>query len=149
LGPEILRHFLFADIISLKTIASAVLRFRQPLVFRVRFAYGTKGDIDRAIAKLDRAIKLDPDDASAYFDRGAAYRHKGDYELAVGDFETAVNLLHNSDPLKVRARARIVGMQKKIASAKAKAAVPTLLDNWTNCKQKNRITVGHSDWMME
>ncbi|EDM70678.1 hypothetical protein RAZWK3B_14813 [Roseobacter sp. AzwK-3b] len=35
-GPEIFRHFFLADIISLKTMARAVLRFRQPLVFRVR-----------------------------------------------------------------------------------------------------------------
>jgi len=36
-GPEIFRHFFFADIINLNTMASAVLRFRQLLVFRVRF----------------------------------------------------------------------------------------------------------------
>ena len=35
-GAEILRHFFLADIISLKTMARAVLRLRQPLVFRVR-----------------------------------------------------------------------------------------------------------------
>ena len=33
---EIFRHFFLADIISLKTMARAVLRFRQPLVFRLR-----------------------------------------------------------------------------------------------------------------
>lgn len=36
-GPEILRHFFLADIISRKTMARAVFRFRHPLVFRVRF----------------------------------------------------------------------------------------------------------------
>ena len=36
-GPEIRRHFLLADIISLKTMMRTVLRFRQPLVFLVRF----------------------------------------------------------------------------------------------------------------
>ena len=36
-GPEIFRHFFLADIVSLKAMARAVLRFRQPLVFRVRF----------------------------------------------------------------------------------------------------------------
>ncbi len=35
-GPEIFRHFFLADIINLKTMARAVLRFRQPLVLRVR-----------------------------------------------------------------------------------------------------------------
>ena len=34
--PEIRRHFPLADIISLKTMAGAVLRLRQPRVFRVR-----------------------------------------------------------------------------------------------------------------
>lgn len=36
-GPEIFRHFFLADIISLKTMAGAVFRFRHPLVLRVRF----------------------------------------------------------------------------------------------------------------
>ena len=35
-GADIFRHFFLADIISLKTMARAVLRLRQPLVFRVR-----------------------------------------------------------------------------------------------------------------
>ena len=35
-GPEIFRHFFLADIINLKTMARAVLRFKQPLVFLVR-----------------------------------------------------------------------------------------------------------------
>ena len=33
--PSSLRHFALADKISLKTMASAVLRLRQPLVFTV------------------------------------------------------------------------------------------------------------------
>jgi len=35
-GPEIFRHFFLADIINLKTMIWAVVRFRHPLVFRVR-----------------------------------------------------------------------------------------------------------------
>ena len=35
-GPEIFRHFFLADIINRKTMERAVLRLRQPLVFRVR-----------------------------------------------------------------------------------------------------------------
>jgi len=33
---EIFRHFFLADIISLKTMSRAVLRFGQPVVFRVQ-----------------------------------------------------------------------------------------------------------------
>jgi hypothetical protein len=45
-------------------------------------AYLAKADYDRAIADLDRAIKLDPKFALPYYARGSAYLSKGDYDLS-------------------------------------------------------------------
>jgi len=47
---------------------------------------------DPAITDLDKAIQLKPDHATAYFFRGNAYYHKGDYERAIADLDTAIQL---------------------------------------------------------
>ena len=54
------------------------------------------GDLERAIADLDKAILLDPNFASAYSARGLAYRSKGDLDRALHDFDRAIAL----DPRK-------------------------------------------------
>ena len=56
------------------------------------YAYGHKGDYDRAIADFSKAIELDPKDAETYFNRGYAYGHKGDYDRAIADFSKALEL---------------------------------------------------------
>ena len=38
-----------------------------------------KGECDKAIADFTEAIRLDPQSASAYYDRGRAWAEKGDY----------------------------------------------------------------------
>jgi tetratricopeptide (TPR) repeat protein len=38
-----------------------------------------KGDLDRAFADYDQAIRLDPHDATAYNGRGNVYQAKQDY----------------------------------------------------------------------
>lgn len=40
-------------------------------------AYGKKGEHDKAIKDLSKAICLMPNDASAYINRGVAYGKKG------------------------------------------------------------------------
>ena len=57
-----------------------------------------KRDYDRAIADFDQAIKLDPNCAVAYHDRGLAYRDKGDNDRAIADFDQAIKL----DPKSLR-----------------------------------------------
>ncbi|MDR0475675.1 MAG: tetratricopeptide repeat protein, partial [Treponema sp.] len=48
--------------------------------------------IDLAIADFSLAIRLDPNDASAYNTRGIAYGVKGDFDRAVADFNEAIRL---------------------------------------------------------
>jgi Flp pilus assembly protein TadD len=44
-----------------------------------------KAVYDRAIADFTQAIRLDPNNAKAYRERGLAYNNKGDYDGAIGD----------------------------------------------------------------
>ena len=39
--------------------------------------YASKGDYDRAIKEYDEAIRLDPKDARAYYNRGSCLRQQG------------------------------------------------------------------------
>jgi Flp pilus assembly protein TadD len=51
-----------------------------------------RGDEDRALADLNRAIKLAPDDGSYYFARGMAYKARRNKKAARSDFQRAVEL---------------------------------------------------------
>src|SRR5262245_5947029 len=46
-------------------------------------AYGRSGDHQRALENFNSAIRLNPNDAVAYFDRGVAYENLGHYPRAV------------------------------------------------------------------
>jgi len=59
------------------------------------FMYRNKGDNDRAIADFNEAIRLKPNDASAYNNRGLAYAAKGDDDHATADFNEAARLKPN------------------------------------------------------
>jgi tetratricopeptide (TPR) repeat protein len=50
---------------------------------------------DRAIADYTQAIRLDPDYAVVYNDRGIAYYSKGDYDHAIEDYTQAIHLNQN------------------------------------------------------
>jgi tetratricopeptide (TPR) repeat protein len=54
-----------------------------------------KADYDLAIAEFDRAIKLDPNIAEAYFGRGRGYLRKGDNSRAIADYSQAIRLNPN------------------------------------------------------
>jgi tetratricopeptide (TPR) repeat protein len=56
------------------------------------FAYRRKGDLDRAIADLNEAIRLDPRLANAFSNRGYAYNGKKEYERAISDLNEAIRL---------------------------------------------------------
>ena len=49
-------------------------------------------DWAEAIANYDEAIRLDPDDAEAYFNRGVAYDNLGQIDLAIQDYSKAIDL---------------------------------------------------------
>ncbi len=63
-------------------------------------AYDNKDDYDRAIADYDQAIRLDPNEASLYFNRGVAHENKeplsdereGYYARAIADYDQAIRL---------------------------------------------------------
>ena len=55
-------------------------------------AKSSKGDLDGAIADFDRALELDPKDASTYNVRGYTYMLKGDYERAIQDCSHSIEL---------------------------------------------------------
>jgi tetratricopeptide (TPR) repeat protein len=59
-------------------------------------AYNLKGDYDRAIAELTRAIKLNPHFAEAYINRSCAYLLKGNYAQARADVDRALRINQNS-----------------------------------------------------
>jgi len=51
-----------------------------------------KYDDDRGIADYDQAIRLDPNDALSYNNRGQAHLSKGHREQAIADFRKALEL---------------------------------------------------------
>jgi tetratricopeptide (TPR) repeat protein len=57
---------------------------RDALVERGK-AYAQRGNLDRAIADLTDAIRLDPANAAAFYNRSLAYRAKGESERANAD----------------------------------------------------------------
>ena len=51
-----------------------------------------RGDFNAAIAAYGEAIRLDPQSADAYFNKGFAYGQKGDYDKAIEDFNASIRL---------------------------------------------------------
>lgn len=54
--------------------------------------FHVKGELDRAIAEYDAALKVDPASAEALHGRGVAWRTKGDRRRALSDFDAALKL---------------------------------------------------------
>lgn len=54
--------------------------------------FNIKGDLDRAIADYDAALKVEPGFAEALNSRGLAWRAKGDRRRALADFDAALKL---------------------------------------------------------
>jgi tetratricopeptide (TPR) repeat protein len=55
-------------------------------------AWRAKGELDRAIADYDQALRLDAKDEHAYVNRGAAWSDKGDLDRAIADYTEAIRL---------------------------------------------------------
>jgi tetratricopeptide (TPR) repeat protein len=51
-----------------------------------------KGKYDEAIADYTKAISLDPNDATAYTNRGLAYESKGEVDRAIADYTKAIEI---------------------------------------------------------
>ena len=55
----------------------------------------TKTMIDRAIEDYDQAIRLNPNFAEAFYNRGVAYDGKGQPDRAIEDYDQAIRLNPN------------------------------------------------------
>src|SRR5262249_28960989 len=53
-------------------------------------AWRLKGDLDRSIADLDKAIQANPTSALFHTYRGDAWRYKGEFDKAFADFNDAL-----------------------------------------------------------
>ncbi|MDQ5825740.1 MAG: tetratricopeptide repeat protein, partial [Chloroflexota bacterium] len=51
------------------------------------------GDLDKAIAEFSEAIRLKPDYAAAYINRGGVYRSQEKYTQSIADFNRAIELV--------------------------------------------------------
>jgi lipoprotein NlpI len=71
-------------------IATRESRFTA-LTYRAA-TYVGQGDLDRAIADYDEAIRLDPQSAVVFSTRGFAYFGKRDFDHAIADFNEAIRL---------------------------------------------------------
>ena len=65
---------------------------RAPAYTNRGIAYEKKGEVDRAIADYNKAIKLSPKLAAAYYNRGLAYEKKGESDRAIADYNKAIAL---------------------------------------------------------
>nr|CCD32035.1 Copper-translocating P-type ATPase [Methylocystis sp. SC2] len=53
-------------------------------------AYRAKGDLDRALADLNNAVKLYPKAASALAERASIFKAKGDFDKAIADYDASI-----------------------------------------------------------
>jgi tetratricopeptide (TPR) repeat protein len=55
-------------------------------------AIAYKGEYDKSIADYDKVIKIKPDFAAAYNNRGNVYSDKGEYDKAIADYDKAIEI---------------------------------------------------------
>jgi tetratricopeptide (TPR) repeat protein len=77
-------------------------------LYKRGFAYIAKGEIDRAIADYDEAIRLDPNSGAIFNERGIAYKARGDFDRAIADLTEGIRLAPgNADIYYNRGNTRI------------------------------------------
>lgn len=72
----------------------------------------SRGDLDRAIADYDAALKVDPKLADAHHHRGLAWRAKGDRRRALADFDAALRLRPDFDSARASRRALVQEIER-------------------------------------
>lgn len=55
-------------------------------------AYDDQNDYAHAIADYNQAIRINPQDATAFFNRGLSLSHRNDYTNAIDDYSEAIRL---------------------------------------------------------
>src|SRR5258708_30616525 len=69
------------------------------------FEWNKKQESDKAIADCNQAIRLEPNDATAFYNRGDSYTAKNEHERAIEDFKQAIQLNpYDADALNERER---------------------------------------------
>ena len=58
--------------------------------------FNNAGKYDRAIEDYNEALRLKPDFAQAFSDRGAAWYFKGEYSKAIADYDEAIRIDPNN-----------------------------------------------------
>jgi curved DNA-binding protein CbpA len=97
----------------------------HPAVFHDRaLAWQRQGQLDQALADLDRAVRKSFSDPEAYLDRGAVWLEKGWYDRALADFSQALKI-NPSLPTAYLRRAAVFerkGDQERARADRAQAA---------------------------
>jgi tetratricopeptide (TPR) repeat protein len=75
-------------------------------------AYLYKGDFDKAILDIDKAVELQPDLSLAYYDRAGVYYSMGLYDKAIADYKKVVEL-DNDRSVKKEAEAWLIELGEK------------------------------------
>jgi tetratricopeptide (TPR) repeat protein len=57
--------------------------------------YAQKGDYDKAIVELNKIIKIYPDSADSYYNRGTLYAEEGKFDQAIADCSKAIEINPN------------------------------------------------------
>jgi tetratricopeptide (TPR) repeat protein len=89
------------------------------LLLRQGNTAANEGHHDRAIAAFNDAIRLDPNYATAFFNRGLSYERKEEHKLAIDDYTEAIRL----DPGYARAFCNRGKVKLKINEASGNADI--------------------------
>ncbi len=93
--PSFPRHLRVAALALIPIVLAASLTQGQDAynnALNRAFAEKANGDLKGAIADFTKAIKIRPDDAAVYNDRGLAEYAKGDWKSAIADFSKVIDL---------------------------------------------------------
>ena len=71
---------------------SALIQSVLPLTTTGDTSMNKKGEYDSAIVDYNEAVRLDPEDATAYCGRGDVYFLKGGYDRAIEEYSVAIAL---------------------------------------------------------
>jgi len=66
--------------------------FRSDMKIRLAASHHARGEFDEAIARYTEAIRLNPDAAAAYCNRGLAHCEIGEFEQTIADCAEAIRL---------------------------------------------------------
>lgn len=86
------RNFVWKDELTLWTDALKKSPHKVRPYLQLATIYQDEGDLDRAIAYCDQAIRYGPNDERGYNNRGNAYARKGEHDKAIADFTKVMQI---------------------------------------------------------